>query len=400
MRFSRLDQRKSGTRLFKTTREKSLFSSPAACIDMARNRIRTLEREHEQTDDVAMQVAIHSDVDALEGLISALATITPEHFSKYQKLLSVICDTLNGFGWTADDPTDRLVIFTERIETLHFLQTNLQKDLKLKAKQIEVLHGSLPDVEQQRVVEEFGKEASPVRILMASDMAAEGINLHYLSHRLIHFDIPWSLMVFQQRNGRIDRYGQTQQPQIAYLLTTSQNDKIKGDMRILEVLIAKDQQAYKNIGDPSAFMQVYDVDKEEDITAAAIEAGKSAEAFDRELDDALDDDPLAILLGDDTVPTGVDALAHTDNMPSIFPSVYAYAKEAMAFVTQTRNMQVTFDDAQQFINLTVPEAFGHRIKDLPQEIKTALRESQQFVLTTDRQKIMEEIARCRKEEVA
>jgi superfamily II DNA or RNA helicase len=400
LRFSRLDQRQSGARLFKTTLEKSLFSSPAACIDTARNRMRTLERDYEKTADPTLQEAILSDVDALDGLISGLQAIAPAHFSKYQKLLSVIRDPLSGFGWTPDDPADRLVIFTERIETLNFLNTHLQQDLKVKANQIEVLHGSLPDVEQQRIVEDFGKEESSMRILIASDMAAEGINLHYLSHRLIHFDIPWSLMIFQQRNGRIDRYGQTQQPHIVYLLTTSQNNKIRGDMRILEVLVAKDQQAYKNIGDPSAFMQVYDIDREEDITAAAIEAGKSAEAFDQELDEALDDDPLAILMGDDSVPIGDDALEQVDHMPSIFSGDYAYAKEAMAFITQTRNIQVTFDDAQQFINLTVPEAFAHRIKDLPQEVKTALRESQQFVLTTDRQKIMHEIARCRKEEVA
>ncbi|MBF2013799.1 MAG: DEAD/DEAH box helicase family protein [Rivularia sp. T60_A2020_040] len=52
------------------------------------------------------------------------------------------------------------------------------------------------------------------------------INLHYLSHRLIHFDIPWSLMALQQRNGRIDRYGQESQPQIRYMLTRSVNERV------------------------------------------------------------------------------------------------------------------------------------------------------------------------------
>jgi hypothetical protein len=136
MQFSRLDQRRSGSRLFKTTLEKSLFSSPAACIDTARNRIRTLERAYEKTDDPILQEAILSDVDALDGLISTLEAITPATFSKYQKLLSVICDPLQGFGWTPHDPADRLVIFTERIETLNFLQTHLQKDLTIKANQI------------------------------------------------------------------------------------------------------------------------------------------------------------------------------------------------------------------------------------------------------------------------
>jgi superfamily II DNA or RNA helicase len=400
MTFRRLDQRTSGVRLFKTTLEKALFSSPSACIETARNRVHTLEREDQATSDPVIQEALRHDRDALEELITHVQQIAPTDFSKYQKLLSVIRDTLHGFGWTPTDPTDRLVIFTERIETLRFLQQHLQKDLKLHANQIGVLYGTLPDVDQQRMVEDFGKEGSPVRILIASDIAAEGINLHYLSHRLIHFDIPWSLMVFQQRNGRIDRYGQMQQPQIVYLLTHTQNDKIRGDTRILEVLVEKDQQAYKNIGDPSAFIQVYDIDREEDITAAAIEAGTSAEAFDHELDNTLADDPLAILMGDDEIPTGDDALEHVDDMPSIFADDYAYVKEALAFVKQTRDLQAIFDDNQQFVNLTIPDNFGPRLKNLPQEVKAALQDSREFVLTTNRRKIMDEIARCRKEELA
>jgi superfamily II DNA or RNA helicase len=400
LQFRRLDQHHSGTRLFKTTLEKALLSSPAACIDTARNRIRTLEQEAARTPDTDMQQAIRADIDALEALIDALLQIAPRDFSKYQKLLSVIRDAAQGFGWKPHDPADRLVIFTERIETLRFLQEYLSKDLKLKAGQINVLHGTLPDVEQQRVVEDFGKEEAPVRILIASDIAAEGINLHYLSHRLVHFDIPWSLMVFQQRNGRIDRYGQTQAPQIVYLMMESQHEKIRGDARILEILVEKDQQAYKNIGDPSAFMQVYDIDEEEAITAAAIETGKSAEDFDRELEASLDDDPLAILMRDDDSPTGGNALDNVQDMPSIFADDYAYVKAAMAFISQTRRLQATFDDSQQFVNLTVPDDFGPRLKHLPQEAKAALRESNEFVFTSDRRKIMEEIARCRKEELA
>src|SRR5690606_17283943 len=118
------------------------------------------------------------------------------------------------------------VIFTERIETLHFLAEHLKQDLKLEDEQVQILHGGLSDIEQQRIVEDFGKDEAPVRLLLASDVASEGINLHYLSHRMIHFDVPWSLMVFQQRNGRIDRYGQEKTPQIVYLMTESAHEKI------------------------------------------------------------------------------------------------------------------------------------------------------------------------------
>ena len=69
-------------------------------------------------------------------------------------------------------------------------------------------------------------------------------------------------MVFQQRNGRVDRYGQTQEPQILYLFTDTDVDKIRGDFRILEILQQKDEQANLNLGDPASFLNVYDPDKE------------------------------------------------------------------------------------------------------------------------------------------
>ena len=178
------------------------------------------------------------------------------------------------------DPEDRLVIFTERIATLNWLRARLTEDLSLKPGQVETLHGGMSDVDQQRVVEDFGNTQRPVRLLICSDVASEGINLRYQCHRLIHFDMPWSLMVFQQRNGRVDRYGQNATPQIVYLVTRSANPTIRGDTRILEVLMKKDEQAYKNIGDPSVFMGVHDIEMEEDITREAVARGESDADFD------------------------------------------------------------------------------------------------------------------------
>ena len=119
-----------------------------------------------------------------------------------------------------------------------------------------------------------------VSVLLCSDVASEGINLHFHCHRLIHFDMPWSLMVFQQRNGRVDRYGQPRTPRIVYLVTESTNKTIRGDTRILEVLQRKDEQAYRNVGDPSAFMNVHDIREEEKMTERAIADGETASHFD------------------------------------------------------------------------------------------------------------------------
>lgn len=273
--------------LFKTGLEKSLFSSPAACIKSIEARLKKLYKKY-TADDI-------KDIRKLEELKDALEKITPEGFTRYQKLLELLRS--KEYAWNPADTGDRVVIFTERIETMKYLAERLRYDLGLKANAVQEISGGMSDAEQQRIVEDFGRTESPVRILVASDVASEGLNLHYLSHRLIHFDIPWSLMVFQQRNGRIDRYGQQKRPDIRYMLIESNNKRIKGDIRIIEILITKEEQALKNIGDPSLLLGKFTIEDEELVVAEAIEAGSDAESFEKNLDSGeVDFDPFEALM--------------------------------------------------------------------------------------------------------
>ncbi len=265
--------------LFRTTLEKSLFSSPAACIMTIRERIKRLRDR--KTTDAQKQADIAHDIMQLEELQELVQRITPEYFARYQRLLWLLQSP--SYHWTRER-NDRIVIFTERIETKKFLAEHLRNDLGLKEREIVTMDGSMSDLEQQATVADFNDPKKPIRILVASDVASEGLNLHHLSHRMIHFDTPWSLMVFQQRNGRIDRYGQHETPDIRFMRIGSENPKIKGDERILQVLIDKEKQARDNIGDPSMLMKVYDVNDETMITAQAMEEGESGEQFAARLD--------------------------------------------------------------------------------------------------------------------
>ena len=389
--FVAFDRQRSAGALFRTVLEKALFSSPAACRETIRNRLHRLAAGSPAT----APASAGPDITHLQALDAALALIGPDAFSRYQRLLHVICDRHDGFGWTGADPADRIVIFTERLESLKFLYDHLRPDIGLKDDQVGVLDGSMPDVDQQKVVEQFGLETSPLRLLLASDVASEGINLHYQSHRLIHFDIPWSLMVFQQRNGRIDRYGQTRQPQIVYLVTESSHPRVRGDMRILELLIAKDDEVTRNIGDPSEFMRKYDVEEEERATAAAIERGLSPESFEKQFED-LGPDPLQILLGATPPPRGETAAASIRPLPSLFPDDYAFARAAAEFVRDRDGLQFRTEDEGQFLQLTAPSDLWHRASaTLPHEVLT---DSREFVLTADRARVMEEMRRCIREE--
>ena len=208
-------KKRNSSMLFKITLEKALFSSPIACIESITNRIKRMEKTNFESNGQSAgkknskSAENNSDLESLKEFLNSVEAIGKENFSKYKKLLEV----LRNLKWDGRVDNDRLVIFTERIATLDWLVKNLQKDLKLKKEAVVGLHGKMQDIEIQTKVDDFGQQTKPVRILVASDLASEGINLHHQSHKLIHFDIPWSLMTFQQRNGRIDRYGQKCQHQ-------------------------------------------------------------------------------------------------------------------------------------------------------------------------------------------
>ena len=279
--FARLrlnsDEGKGPDQLFKITLEKALFSSPAACIESIKERVR---HARSRLEGVVVQPArekLSADIAQLESLQRALEAVGPRDFSRYQGLLALLRDP--AYAWNPKDPGDRVVVFTERIATMNWVAAQLKADLGMGDTQVLTMHGGMSDIEQQDVVERFKRADDAVRVLVASDVASEGINLHYLCHRLVHFDTPWSLMVFQQRNGRVDRYGQEHRPLIRFMTVNAKNDRIRGDARILQVLIEKERQANENIGDPAVLMNKYDVDAETMMVSEAIASGEGADAF-------------------------------------------------------------------------------------------------------------------------
>ena len=368
---------KAQGQLFKTSLEKSLFSSPAACIKSIDARIGKLKNKYGDNEI--------KDIRALEEFREALVKIEPADFSRYQKLLSLL--NSQEYGWTGEKK-DRVVIFTERIETMKYLASQLRKDLYLKDEAVQEISGSLSDIEQQRIVEDFGREESPVRILVASDVASEGLNLHYLCHRLIHFDIPWSLMVFQQRNGRIDRYGQQQRPDIRYMLIESSNPRIKGDMRIIEILTSKEEQALKNIGDPALLLGKFSVEDEELVISDVIENGADEESFKKMLDSEEEEfDPFEALM----------AAAAADNAPvqvksddTLFSDI-DYLNHAFAYLNHTESHPVERLQAISGLDVMItPDMRKRLLALLPEE---AMPQGDYMRLSDDKAFCMKEMAK-------
>lgn len=378
MKLQMDENKKTGAgQLFKTSLEKSLFSSPAACIKSIDERLNKLKKKY-----TSEQI---KDINLLEKLKASLEMISPKDFSRYQKLLSLLNDS--NYGWTkATD--DRVVIFTERIETMKFLVENLRKDLGLSKDAVQEISGGMSDTEQQKIVEDFGREDSSIRVLVASDVASEGLNLHYLSHRMIHFDIPWSLMVFQQRNGRIDRYGQKQRPDIRYLMIESDNKKIHGDMRILEILVTKEEQALKNIGDPAMLLGKFNIEDEELVVTETIENGSDENAFDNLLGSTEEEfNPFDLLMKQAQDTTERPEVIKDE---TLFTDI-KYLEKAFRFINKKEEHPLNRMENHSGLELKITPDMRRRLAAiLPEEV---MPQGDYLNLSDDKQFCMEEMMR-------
>ena len=113
-----------------------------------------------------------------------------------------------------------MVVFSERIPTLRGCRrrcpsARVRPETGQDQRRRPQAARRATDKEQQQIVEDFGLAAATVRLLFTGDIASEGVNLHRQCHHLIHYDLPWSLIRIEQRNGRIDRYGQSTPPSSA-----------------------------------------------------------------------------------------------------------------------------------------------------------------------------------------
>ncbi|MFO0223811.1 MAG: DISARM system SNF2-like helicase DrmD [Planctomyces sp.] len=151
---------------------------------------------------------------------SDLSELTPLHDSRLAALETLIEQHLRTKSAWRDD--ERLIIFTEYKTTLDYLVRRLTQ--RFSADRILTLFGGMEDAERSEVKRCFNDPASTVRILIATDAAAEGLNLQRTARWLLHFDCPWNPSRIEQRNGRIDRHGQPRDVSIFHFVTDQDQD--------------------------------------------------------------------------------------------------------------------------------------------------------------------------------
>ena len=155
---------------------------------------------------------------------------------------------------------ERVVVFTEYAATLDWIVRILNQHGYRAGTELAVIQGSTPAEERELVRARFNASPSehPVRVLVATDSAGEGIDLQDHCHRLVNFDIPFNPSRLEQRIGRIDRYGQPQTPVIYQLTPVSVGTAYARDLKFLLDIITRKLKAV--LGDIGSANQVIDDD--------------------------------------------------------------------------------------------------------------------------------------------
>jgi SNF2 family DNA or RNA helicase len=339
---------------------KAFMSSPLAALTSIKRRIEKVIAQ-KGTD-----VQFDENLEILNILKEKLEKIIwTKSDTKYEKLKTALLN----LGWSGKKHDDRYVVFAERIDTLEYLKTNLKSDFKLGDETIQYFHGGLSDSEQQSIVEDFGKEDSTVKILLCSDAGSQGVNLHFFCNRMFNYDIPWSLITLEQRNGRIDRYGQRKTPFIYYIIAESAIDGLKTDLHIVERLTQKEEVVYKTLGDAGSVMKLYDATKEEKFIEQAflkqdenfLEIEKnSMENFDFNTLFSKDDDKTEAVITDNPFQKPISIY----NNDSQF---YKELFEQLSTSNQLKNNEVTVTDG--YVEIVNHEDLNQILFDLPRESK-------------------------------
>lgn len=246
------------------------LSSPEALRISIQNRIRRLEAPFEGSDiaasDRIAEVALDkaTDDEGVEGsgpaadealldigvlrdiereewlqLLEDLKRITPAKDAKLQALCNDVIPELFAIGDSDPSTPSRVIVFTSYKDTLDYYAKHLERALGCP---IFTLDGSLSEAERDRRFNAFAQ--SKKAVLVATDVISEGVNLQSASCMVVHESVPYNPNRLDQRNGRVDRYGQ--KSPLVYIRTIYCRDT--SDEDVMHLLVRKLERMRRDQG--------------------------------------------------------------------------------------------------------------------------------------------------------
>ncbi len=158
-----------------------------------------------------------------------------------------MCSDLGSEGAAWNDT--RIILFTEWDDTKRYLKRRLEAAIEKSdraSQRIEIYHGPTPVAKREEIKRAFNADPKkhPVRILIATDAAREGLNLQAHCWNLFHIDVPWNPSRMEQRNGRIDRKLQPNSKVFCHYFVYKQ----RPEDRVLKVLVRKTETIKEELG--------------------------------------------------------------------------------------------------------------------------------------------------------
>jgi hypothetical protein len=230
-----------------------------------------------------------------------------------------------------------------------------------------------------KTVEAFGTGSAPIRLLIATDVASEGINPHHECHHIIHYDLPWSIITLIQRNGRIDRFGQRRNAMLRYLMVQTHEGLLQGDEAIFARLIDKVEEINRSTRQGESVLKLYDPEAEAQYIAEAgilpgnvnvLEPSVRSDDEAADLENILDeanlaqhDDFLTFLLGG-TDDVGTPTASPADHPQPSRLRLYddsAFLQEGYRFLRELNPSYPAIESTGHLMLLNAPQDLRRRL---------------------------------------
>ncbi len=241
-----------------------VMSSPAAAVAAIGKRLRA-ERSEEQQDDAAYSPYIYEATDEdtidtqpahiLEEGEEELTDTERRQLREFQRLAQAISGTEEDTKIVECTKLVREllrqgfqpIVWCRYIATSDYVRDQLQARLSQEFPNLRILSitGALSEDERSALIAELDPRNFPRRVLVATDCLSEGINLQDLFTAVIHYDLPWNPNRLEQREGRIDRFGQ-RAPTVKAILYYGRDNPVDG--AVLDVLLRKARDIYRTLG--------------------------------------------------------------------------------------------------------------------------------------------------------